>query len=161
MLAANVAHKCVSPCRPPWFSEQHCGCPALMALECLPVPSKTALASRRQMFVREWQGPMPVAHSSPLNAGGNGCSHQSPSVLINFTPSSTLIIDNRVGSRPNFLAATHKVLPNAQTIYLVSFKMLTLHLKAPDVPILRSARVMPSGAAGEVDVFRERTDWLT
>lgn len=28
-----------------------------MALECLPVPSKTALAPRRQLFVSEWQGP--------------------------------------------------------------------------------------------------------
>lgn len=27
-----------------------------MALECLPVPSKTALAPRRQMFVSKWQG---------------------------------------------------------------------------------------------------------
>lgn len=28
-----------------------------MALECLPVPSKMALAPRRQLFVSKWQGP--------------------------------------------------------------------------------------------------------
>lgn len=43
------------------------------------------------------RAPAPVAHGSTGNAGENGCSHYSPSVLINFIPSSMLIIDNLVG----------------------------------------------------------------
>lgn len=60
--------------------------------------------------------PGPVAHSSSVNAGESGCSDYSPSVLINFTPSSMLIIDNLVGSRPSFLTATCKLLPAAQQL---------------------------------------------
>lgn len=88
-----------------------------MALECLPVPSKTALASRRQMFVRERRGPPCPWHAcGSVKAGESGCSDSSPSVLINFTASSMLIIDNLVGSRPSFLMATYKLLPAAQQL---------------------------------------------
>ena len=111
-----------SPPSPPRLSEQHQGCWALTALECLPGPSWTALASRRQMFVREWQGPAPVAHGSTGDAGENGCSRYSPSVLINFILSSMLIIDNLVGSRPSFLTASCKLLQNAQQLTLVSLR---------------------------------------
>ena len=74
------------------------------------------------MFVREWQGPTPVAHGSTGNAGENGCSRFSPSVLINFILSSVLIIDNLVGSRPSFLTAPCKLLQNAQQLTLVSLR---------------------------------------
>ena len=74
------------------------------------------------MFVREWQGPAPVAHGSTGNAGENGCSRYSPSGLINFIPSSMLIIDNLVGSKPSFRTAPCKLLPDAQQLTLVSFK---------------------------------------
>ena len=74
------------------------------------------------MFVRKWQGPTPVAHGSTGNAGENGCSRFSPSVLINFILSSVLIIDNLVGSRPSFLTAPCKLLQNAQQLTLVSLR---------------------------------------
>ena len=74
------------------------------------------------MFVREWQGPAPVAHGSTGDAGENGCSRYSPSVLINFILSSMLIIDNLVGSRPSFLTASCKLLQNAQQLTLVSLR---------------------------------------
>ena len=63
------------------------------------------------MFVREWQGLRACGTGKLVNAGESGCSDYSPSLLINFTPSSMLIIDNLVGSRPSFLTATGQLQP--------------------------------------------------
>lgn len=123
-----------------------------------------------------------MAHGSTGNAGENGCSHYSPSVLINFIPSSMLIIDNLVGSRPSFLTAPCKLLPDAQQLTLVSLRkqnntpskkrknnnkqkpklipaeLQTKHLM---VPMLWSARTAPSGLFGKEDALRNRAAWLT
>lgn len=82
-----------------------------MALECLPVPSKTALASRRQMFVRECQGQC-LWPRQPWMLGS--AVHSPPSVLINFTPSPVPVAENPAGSRPTFPTATRELLPEAQ-----------------------------------------------
>lgn len=60
----------------PWLLEQHKAAGALMALECLPVPSKTALAPRTQLFVSEWQG-LSRWHTAACWRLGWGCSRLS------------------------------------------------------------------------------------
>lgn len=68
------------------------------------------------MFVRERQGPGARGTQQLCECWESGCSDYSPSVLINFTPSSMLIIDNLLGSRPSFLTATSKLLPDTQPL---------------------------------------------
>lgn len=56
VLAESSAHKCIPrPTRPSLWATRRLL--SANGLGMFALPSKTALASRRQMFVREWQGP--------------------------------------------------------------------------------------------------------
>lgn len=68
------------------------------------------------MFVREQHSLGARGTQQLCECWESGCSDYSPSVLINFTPSSMLIIDNLLGSRPSFLTAMCKLLPDTQPL---------------------------------------------
>lgn len=99
----------------PWLLEQHKAAGALMALECLPVPSKTALAPRTQLFVSEWQG-LSRWHTAACWRLGWGCSRHSPSVQTNCTPSSMHIMGHLWGSTPRTLTVTCKLLKTLKEV---------------------------------------------
>lgn len=105
-----------------------------------------------------------VAHAGPVNAGESGCSDYSPSLLINFTPSSTMIIDNVAGSRPSFLTATGQLQPGGQQLTWSPAKQnkqkkayfgFILNKASDGANTLWCAGVAPFGTSGKEDVLRK------
>lgn len=121
----------------------------LMASECLPCPAKRPWHPGDRCLSGNGRGLVPVAHTRSVSTGESGCRDYSPSVRINFTPSSMLIIDNLVGSRPSFLTATGKLQPDGQRLTLSPEKqkplLVSFQTKHLMVPALWSARATPLG----------------